>query len=121
MPTAAEHVTQAKRNEEFLDSIRPLAGSADWGITVLFYAAVHYGRAFLAGKSNPVTTHQHFQSVFVRVTSDLIEYGYYRSLQTESEASRYDCGKYDWADVDTLNTANLVPFKAALVKLGLSI
>ncbi len=121
MPTEAEHVTQAKKNEAFLDSIKPIAEFADWGVTALFYSAVHYGRAFLAGKSSPVTTHQHFQSVFVRVSGDNVAYGYYRALQTESEASRYECRKYDWNDVEALKTANLIPFKAALQKHGLSI
>ena len=51
MPTAAEHITQAKKNERFVDSINALPDFADWGATALFYAAVHYGRAFLAGKS----------------------------------------------------------------------
>jgi hypothetical protein len=121
MPTTSDHIAQAKKNEIFLDLIRPIREAADWGVTALFYAAVHYGRAFLAGKSNPVTTHQHFQSIFLRVTGDAVAYGYYRALQTESEASRYDCQQYDWADVDALKTANLTPFKAALTKLGLVI
>ena len=98
-----------------------MESAADWGVTVLFYAAVHYGRAFLAGRSNPVTTHQHFQAVFVRVTGDPVTYGYYRALQTESEASRYDCANYEWSDVDALLEANLRPFKASLVKLGLPV
>jgi len=121
MPATSEHVSQAKKNEAFLEAIKSIDGSADWGVTALFYAAVHYGRAFLAGKSTTVTTHQHFQSVFLRVTSDAVAYGFYRALQTESESSRYDCKKYDWSDVDALKTANLVPFKNALVKHGLSI
>lgn len=109
MPTATEHVTQAKKNEAFIDSIKAIDRFADWGVTALFYAAVHYGRALLVGKSAAVTTHQHFQSVFVRVTNDAVAYGYYRALQTESEASRYDCKKYDWNDVDALRTGNLFP------------
>ena len=121
MPTAAEHIAQAKKNEKFLDSIGQMTDFADWGVTSLFYAAVHYGRAFLAGKSAPPTTHQNFQSKFVRITGDAIAYGYYRALQTESEASRYDCQKYDWNDVDAFRTANLIPFKAALQRHGLSI
>ena len=120
MPTAAEHIAQAIQNEEFPDSIRSIGSSANWGVTVLFYAAVHYGRALLAGKSNPVTTHQHFQSVFLRLTGDFVAYGYYRALQTESEAARYDCKKYEWSDVDALNSGSFAPFKIALKKLGLS-
>ena len=119
MPSTADHLAKAKQNEAFLAAIRGIEDAADWGVTSLFYVAVHYGRAFLSGKSNAVTTHQHFQSVFVRVANDPVAYGYYRSLQTESEASRYDCKKYDWADVDALLDANLLPFKAALARLGL--
>src|SRR5438093_8730629 len=106
MPSAGDHIAQAKKNERFLDTIAPMDDFADWGVVVLFYAAVHYGRALLAGKSGAVTTHQHFQSTFVRVTGDTVAYGYYRALQTESEASRYDCKKYDWNDVDALKAAN---------------
>ena len=121
MPTPLEHIAQAKKNKKFLDSIGKMADFADWGVTILFYAAVHYGRAFLAGKSAPPTTHQNFQNIFIRVTGDTIAYGYYRALQTESEASRYDCKKVDWNDVEALRAANLRPFKEALVKHGLSI
>jgi len=121
MPTAAEHIVQARKNERFVDRIGTQHEFADWGVTAVFYAAVHYGRAFVAGKSAAVTTHQHFQSTFVRLTNDHLAYGYYRALQTESESARYDCKKFDWADVDALRTANLIPFKKALEKLGLSL
>ena len=121
MPTAAEPIAQARKNEKFTDSIGALPDFADWGATALFYAAVHYGRAFLAGRSAAVTTHQHFQSTFMRVANDMLAYGYYRTLQTESEAARYECKKYDWNDVEVLRDVNLVPFKKALAKLGLPI
>jgi len=59
---SADHIAQAKKNERFLDAIAPMDEFADWGVVTLFYAAVHYGRALLVGKSGAVTTHQRFQS-----------------------------------------------------------
>lgn len=120
MASAREHVKQAKKNETFLGHVRNLNEFADWGITVVFYIAVHYGRALLAILGTQITSHQHFQTEFFRRTTDKVAYTHFRSLQTAAESSRYDVIPFTWADVDTLARDHLVPFKAALRKHGLT-
>jgi len=44
MPTLQQHVTQARRNEELSRSIE--SSYPDWAVMTLFYAALHYVKAF---------------------------------------------------------------------------
>ncbi len=121
MASAKEHVQQARKNEEFLIRVRELNDYADWGVTVVFYIAVHYGRALLATLGTQITSHQHFQTEFLRRTTDKIAYKHFRSLQTAAEGSRYDVIPFAWSDADELACNHLEPFKAAVRRHGLSI
>jgi hypothetical protein len=119
MATDKEHLARAASNEEFLSNIRAFANHADWGITVVFYIAVHWGRAFLARSGIQITSHKHFQSEFVRITHDNTTYGHFRFLQTASEQARYDVNPFTWNEVDNLIKAHLGPLKEGLRKHGL--
>ena len=67
-----------------------------------------------------ITSHQHFQTEFLRKTTDKAAYKHFRSLQTAAESSRYDVVPYAWKDVDALARDHLEPFKTALKLHGLS-
>ncbi len=122
MATANEHVNQAKKNESFLVHVRDLNDYPDWGVTIVFYIAVHYGRALLATMGTQITSHQHFQTEFLRKTSnDKFAYKHFRSMQTAAESSRYDVVPYTWGDVDALASDHLEPFKTALKRHGLNL
>jgi hypothetical protein len=121
MATTNEHLKQAKNNEAFLLQVRSLNDFADWGVTVVFYSAVHYGRALMAMLGTQITSHQHFQTEFFRRTTDKNAYKHFRSLQTAAESSRYDVIPFTWTDVDTLARDHLEPFKAAVRQHGLTI
>ncbi|WP_425146543.1 hypothetical protein [Deinococcus sp.] len=48
MATPREHIGKAQHNESLLNTPRGLEDHPDWRITVAFYAAVHWLRAYLA-------------------------------------------------------------------------
>jgi len=86
----------------------------------VFYIAVHYGRALLAILGTQITSHQHFQTEFLRRTKDRAAYKHFRSLQTAAESSRYDVIPFTWMDVDTFARDHLEPFKTAMKQHGLT-
>jgi hypothetical protein len=68
MKTEAEHLQQAQDNERFADALLQIGttDSLQWAVTALYYAAVHWGRAYLAHHlSTTVTTHLGFESEFL--------------------------------------------------------
>lgn len=87
--TAAEHYTQAERNEAFY---RHLGGSAtpwpDWAVTALFYAALHRVQAALRSQGNDARDH-HQRKAKVRAMSATLAQAY-EGLQDLSEQARYD-------------------------------
>lgn len=121
MATRNDHLARANSNEQFLTEIRKLGTHPDWGVTVVFYVAVHWARALVAHFGIQITSHKHFQSEFVRITHDHATYVHFRHLQTASEQSRYDVGAWTWQDVDSLISGHLEPVKAGLRKHGLGL
>ncbi len=117
MPSEVDHLAQAKENEEFTDFL--LASTQEhffsWGVSGLFYAAVHYGRAFLQSQGAPaITSHPGFETHFLRFSGDQGLYNLYRTLKDESERARYDCAKYTKDEVLALKQKYLTPFRNAL-------
>lgn len=55
MPSVKNHIGQAQRNKEFYESIKDKY--PDWGVTALFYCALHYVDAFLKSKNLTVEDH----------------------------------------------------------------
>jgi hypothetical protein len=119
MPSEHDHLAQARQNEEFADFL--LAQTDErffgWALTSIFYAAVHYGRAFLRFKRGPaITSHPGFETHFLRISRDQSLYNLYRRLKDESERARYDCAQYTKNEVGDLKQKYLVPFRDALVQ-----
>lgn len=119
MPSEDDHLAQARHNEEFADFL--LAQSDErflgWAVTSVFYAAVHYGRAFLRFKSGPaITSHPGFETHFLRISRDQSLYNLYRRLKDESERARYDCAHYTKNDVGNLTQKYLIPFRDSLAQ-----
>jgi hypothetical protein len=117
MPTEGNHRAQAQDNEAFADFL--LAHNEPrylgWAVTSIFYAAVHYGRAFLRARSGPaITSHPGFETHFLRFSRDPSLYSLYRRLKDESERARYDCATYSSSEVDELKQKYLIPFREGL-------
>jgi RNA-splicing ligase RtcB len=68
MPSVAEHIAQARRNEKLFSQLLTDAHCPEWAVVVLFYAAVHYGRGFVIKKGGPTvfTSHRGFETHFRR-------------------------------------------------------
>jgi hypothetical protein len=121
MPSEADHLATARGNEEFAEFllIQPEDRFLGWAVSSVFYAAVHYGRAFLRAKSGPaITSHPGFETHFLRICRDQSLYNLYRRLKDESERARYDCATYNKADVSDLRQKFLFPFRDALNALS---
>jgi uncharacterized protein (UPF0332 family) len=125
MKSRDDHLKQAKSNETYADQLLQTA-SADalqWAVSVLYYAAVHYGRAFLvASGAKTITTHIGFETYFGRHWKKPPDiFPLYRRLKDDSEAARYDCIAYSAAEVQKLKDVCLVPFRDAVcAALGIS-
>lgn len=84
------HLTQARTNRDFLDSLALTNGNADWAIVVLFYTALHLVRAYIHqsgmehGESH-IRTNAIVRGHFPASASDA-----YLRLYTRSRSCRYD-------------------------------
>lgn len=96
MALPEDHVTQAKRNFKFLESINASpADCLDWQVTVCFYTALHLINAHLANFGMKYYTHHEANSAInpyniaspIKITEDA--YAAYKSLSNLSRRSRY--------------------------------
>jgi len=119
MPASGEHLTWAERNEKAAERLLQSWQDelADWAVTMLFYAAVHFARAYVLSKGTAIiTSHLGFDSLFFRSGGDPNLHKLYRRLKDESEAARYDCRRYRQEDVLKLRTSFYEPLKNGLLK-----
>jgi len=88
MPNKDSHLTQARHNAAFYQSI-DIQKYSDWGATVLFYTGLSYVDAFLATHGIHPATHAkrngyiHRINVLRRISS------HYSALKSSSETARY--------------------------------
>jgi uncharacterized protein (UPF0332 family) len=119
MKTLDEHLKQASNNEDFAERLLQSgdATSVMWAATLVFYAAIHYGRAFLTARG-PLTirTHPGFESTFRQSwAAPNSVLSHYRLLKVYSERARYDCIEYSVAEVLKLRDDHLHPFRDAIL------
>jgi uncharacterized protein (UPF0332 family) len=118
MKTRDEHLQQARSNQRHAESLVQTARVEDltWAVTVFYYAAAHYGRAFLVERGvTTITTHGGFATHFARqwrITPDI--FPLYQELQDRSEAGRYDCIAYSQNEVEDLRDHYYWPFRDAI-------
>jgi hypothetical protein len=119
MPTRDEHLKQAKDNENLAELLLQQSDetSNTWAATLIFYSAVHYGRAFLAGQgSKRISSHIGFESSFRQVWAGPPElFRHYRRLRISSETARYDCTTYTASQIRSLWDNHLRPFRDAIL------
>lgn len=96
MATAAEHITQAKRNFKFLEMVSNSSSpNSDWQVTIGFYTAVHIINAHLATFNLHYQTHESVKNAIspfgniegLRLPESI--YKAYVKLQSLSRRARY--------------------------------
>lgn len=91
MPNRADHLARATENEELAGSLNlDKACQVDWAITILFYAALQYVDAFLAGKNFHPRSHDSRDTEIGNNGSLNPIYADYRKLKDKSRAARYE-------------------------------
>lgn len=99
MPTDVQHLATANANETFAHSLdRTTTVRAEWAITILFYAAVHYIQAYFAKVGRIYTLHKTRDSAIQRDPNLSRIYVDYRELETYSRDARYDIPGFTDAD-----------------------
>ena len=89
MPTKDEHLSKAARNEKFAEYLAEKTEYIDWGVTILFYAALHYMDAVLSVSAIDPRDHKaRHTAIGVNDTLRRV-YREYRLLETQSWNSRY--------------------------------
>ncbi len=89
--TVAQHVSKARENEAFaltLDTTTPCV--IEWGVTVRFYAALHYVQAYFAQQNITFTQHTNRATAIARDSRIRAAHDEYRSMQDYSESARYE-------------------------------
>jgi hypothetical protein len=95
MPQSHEHLTRAKENEQLAIGLGRESGcSTDWAITMLFYAALHYIDAFLAGKNMHPLNHEKRDGEIENNGSLAAIFKDYRRLKDLSRAARYEIANF---------------------------
>ena len=117
MPRTDDHLKAAAKAERFVARVMSDFGEefAEWAIVGLFYAAVHYGRAYISAISPAaITSHVGFEGHFLHITGDRALYRYYRQLKDEAERARYDCVAYTTQDVQDVMRRLFEPWRDAI-------
>ncbi len=105
MPERHEHLQRARDNELLAAQLKADVGfSNDWAITMLFYSALHYVDAFLAGKRMHPLNHDDRDEEIERNGSLTDIYRHYRRLKDFSRSARYEIANYAKADVHLART-----------------
>lgn len=101
MPSTDQHLTQARHNEMFRQSLNGTS-FADWIVTGIFYSAIHYIEAFLATKNLHPKNHAYRDNdVGIHMSGSFRDY---RHLKYKSERARYYCQTISLSDVNGCQT-----------------
>jgi hypothetical protein len=115
MPSEQEHLTQARHNEAFVQSLGIQAiAYLDWAVTGIFYAALHYIEAFLATQSVHSPAHRSRETLFRRFPQLNPIYSEYRTLKDDSEGARYRLEVFTAHEVQALLDNELATIKRQL-------
>lgn len=89
MPSAPQHLRQARLNERLADTL-VVGKLLDWAVTALFYAALHYTDAYLDAQEIHPRNHQQRRAVMgMYFNAETV--ACYGALEKASRRTRYDC------------------------------
>ena len=114
MASVQDHLDSIKQNEEFLAFLQDDGHYPRWAVVVVFYIAVHYGRALTSVAGLQIRHHGHFETEFLRTFKDIKCYEHIRLLKDYSEAARYDNRTFSWQEVKKLYDGRLKDFKSCI-------
>ena len=118
MPTLQQHVTQARRNEELSRSIE--SSHPDWAVTTLFYAALHYVKAFShvhpPMRSAGAATISHDAVISALGQQAPRIHRQYRRLFDGSLDARYQCQVFSQREVDAFRDGDFSAIKTYVHK-----
>ncbi len=106
---AADHIKQAKRNEEFYQSVKN--EYPDWGIIALFYSALHYVDAFLKYKNIDAEDHRERRSRILKTSELKPMYSRYNVLYKYSIDARYNMVIPNITNVEDVYIMFFLPLK----------
>lgn len=101
MSSTPEHIAKAENNELLADQLQNPFW--DWGVTAVFYTAVHYVEAYFASRVPARHLPNHtIRDNYIHHDKKLhVIHGDYRQLYDDSRAARYDAGiMFTQPDVD---------------------
>jgi hypothetical protein len=115
--TAAEHYTQAQRNEAFY---RQIGGSQsptpEWAVTALFYTVVHEIEAALRAAGHaPSRDHRDRKAKIRKLSRALAKE--YESIERLSRQARYDCIRHSQMHI-ALAEARLPFIRAKIAEIA---
>ena len=123
------HIEKGKKNEKFLSLIEEHGKNdyLDWNITVCFYSALHYVKAYLKKHGYNTNSHKEIDqnirhtSLICNVKFDEKHYRAYADLKTYSSTARYS-GVYSGPLQELLLKNNSIESKKflSLIKLYLT-
>src|SRR5271157_2510771 len=119
MPSRDEHLSKARLNKEFADSITlDNPTSVGWALTAIFYSALHYIEAYNAKYNFHCNNHNELNDNIRRnqVLSDICDD--YCDLQTFSWNARYRAKKYGRQEVAEANEFHAAIEKHVMKLLG---
>ena len=101
MPSRGEHLSKARNNKEFADSIKiENSTRVGWVLTVLFYSALHYIEAYNVQFNYHCRNHQDLHDNIVRnPVLTAISYDY-SDLETFSWNARYRAVRYGHKEIE---------------------
>jgi hypothetical protein len=88
LPTAKQHLGQATRNEKLAATLSKTE-YREWTVTVIFYSAVHYIEAFLAGHGHHCDDHAERNERIAEIPQLRTIRKEYDTLRTLSRQARY--------------------------------
>ena len=104
MPDRNEHLIRARQTEALAARLDVSLGvGVDWAITMMFYAALHYVDAYLAGKHMHPLNHEQRDWEIESNGSLSTIYNDYRRLKDLSRAAPYEIANFPKEKLDVAN------------------
>ena len=114
MATASQHKAKAEHNERFVASLG-LASTPfrDWVMTGVFYAALHYIRAYAASKTlTNISSYGEVDRLFERFAPLKPLYAHYRFLKDGSREARYEMRTLTVIHIQEMIRDDFAPIKS---------
>jgi hypothetical protein len=120
MPNVADHILQARHNEDFYRATDKNAYS-DWAMTAVYYAALQYVDAYLAriGMIDPGGHDVRDQELHRRPELRPIINSYFR-LKSRSRSARYYCATFPLPELQRSYEGDLTAIRKHLLPMASS-